>query len=236
MKLHRFYAGELHDKRGPLLLSSEIWVNDLHLVNQWLKVLRFKVGDELSLFDDERRERLYRVAETEDKAVKLQWVTDMDPQVPHRHTYLLWSLLKSDKNDLVLQKTTELGVTNFVPILAERTEKTGFDEARALRIVIEAAEQCGRADIPKVREPISLKEALSEYRDKIRLFVAEQGGEEKIAFEDDQPVGTLVGPEGGWSDAELGLFKSAKLPYLKLGNFTLRAETAAITAAAKLLQ
>jgi 16S rRNA (uracil1498-N3)-methyltransferase len=134
-----------------------------------------------------------------------------------------------------MQKATELGVTNFVPIIAERTEKLGFDDTRAMRIVIEAAEQCGRSDIPHVREPLGLSDAVGEYKEKFRLFVCEQGNEQKPPA-GDMPEGALVGPEGGWSENELQLFAQNKLPHIGLGEHTLRAETAAIIAAGKLVQ
>lgn len=230
MKLHRFYTGELHDKRGHTELTDHIWVHDQHLLNQWLKVLRFREGAELALFDGSGIEKLYKVAVIEPLSVKLELVTELDKSLPTRHRYLLWSLLKADKNDLVIQKATEIGITNFAPLIASRTEKTGFDESRALRIAIEAAEQCGRADIPHIREPISVVEAVKEYSSKIRLLVAEQGNARLEQSQAGKDIGILVGPEGGWTDDELQLFNDNSLEHIGLGDYTLRAETAAITA------
>jgi RsmE family RNA methyltransferase len=131
MKLHRFYVGNVHDKSGPLELDYKLWVDDENIVKQWLSVLRFKVGDQLVLFNDES-ERLYKIINIENPhSVKLQLVTEQNRKLPKKHVYLLWSLLKNDKNDFILQKATELGVRNFVPILAARTTKTGFNLARA---------------------------------------------------------------------------------------------------------
>ncbi len=239
MKLHRFYTGQLHDKRGHTELTDHIWVHDQHLLNQWLKVLRFREGDELSLFDGSGIEKLYKVAVIEPLSVKLELVTELHKSLPTRHRYLLWSLLKADKNDLVIQKATEIGITNFVPLVAARTEKTGFDEQRAMRIAIEAAEQCGRVDIPHIREPILVAEAIKEYTSNIQLLVAEQGNlsmTQDQSSEEEHPIGVLIGPEGGWTDEELQLFSDNKLAHIGLGAYTLRAETAAITAAAQLLQ
>ena len=231
MKLHRFYWHDENTKNGPIELRRSIWVDDPRLMNQWIKVLRFQVGNELVLFDGESADKLYKISEIEPgNAIHLDLVTEMDRKLPKRHIYLFWSLLKKDKNDWVLQKCTELGVTNFVPILSERTEKTGFDEERARKIVIEAAEQCGRSDIPQVREPINLQTALDEFKDKIKLFVAEQGEEGELALEPEEAVGVLIGPEGGWTDAEKEIFKISGLAHLNLHDFTLRAETACLAA------
>lgn len=235
MKLHRFYVGGLHDKRGQLQLEHRVWVHDANLLNQWLKVLRFRVNDELVLFDGDSEDHLYKITTIEPQSVGLDIVTTFPPKHPSRHVYLFWSLLKSDKNDLVLQKCTELGVGNFVPIIAERTEKTGFDEARSRRIIIEAVEQCGRSDIPELREPVPLHEVLDEYGDKIALYVCEQGSAPFSVPKEDKPLGVLIGPEGGWSEAELASFKDRNLPHIDLNDFTLRAETASISAITKLM-
>lgn len=232
MRLHRFYAGGLHTKWGKVELEKDFWIHDERLINQWLRVLRYREGDELVLFDDEV-ERLYKIIKIEQPdSAHLQLVTEMERELPKKHVYLLWSLLKKDKNDWVLQKATELGVRNFVPILADRSEKTGFDIERTQKILIEAAEQCGRADIPDVREPITTDEAVKEYAD-LPLFICEQAeGEPDLQLE---KAGVLIGPEGGWSDREKELFASADLSHINIAQFTLRAETAAVTAAGKLL-
>jgi 16S rRNA (uracil1498-N3)-methyltransferase len=232
MRLHRFYAGGLTTKWGKVVLEKNFWVHDERLLNQWLRVLRFRVGDELVLFDDSV-ERLYKITKIEvPDSVHLELVTEMERELPKNHVYLFWSLLKKDKNDWVLQKATELGVRNFVPIVADRSEKTGFDVERAHKIVIEAAEQCGRADIPEVREPITIDEAVSEYAE-LPLFICEQAEDEpKLELE---KAGVLIGPEGGWSDRGKELFKNAKLQHINIAQFTLRAETAAVAAATRLL-
>ena len=231
MRLHRFYAGGLHTKWGKVELEKSFWVHDERLMNQWLRVLRYRVGDELVLFDDSV-ERLYKITKIEaPDSVHLELVTEMDRELPIKHVYLLWSLLKKDKNDWVLQKATELGVRNFVPVIADRSEKTGFDVERAQKIVIEAAEQCGRADIPEVREPITVDEAVSEYAG-LPLFICEQAEAEPNSIL--EKAGVLIGPEGGWSDREKELFASMQLSHINIAQFTLRAETAAVMAVGKL--
>jgi len=234
MKLHRFYVGGVHDKWGPLELDHLIWVHDERLLNQWLRVLRFRPGDQLVLFNDET-ERIYKITKVEfPHSVHLELVTELETKKPTKHIYLLWSLLKKDKNDWVLQKATELGVSNFVPILADRSEKTGFNLERAQSIVVEAVEQCGRADIPDIREPLTTETAVREYADT-PLLICEQG-EQTVDLQALTTVALLIGPEGGWSEAERALFATANLQHINIAPFTLRAETAAIVAATKLFQ
>ena len=232
MKLHRFYVGGMHDKWGPLELDHVIWIHDERLLNQWLKVLRFRPNDQLILFNDET-ERIYKITKVEyPHSVHLELVTELDRKRPDKHLYLLWSLLKKDKNDWVLQKGTELGVRNFVPIIADRSEKTGFDLERAHKILVEAAEQCGRADIPDVREPITTETAVKEYSDT-PLLICEQG-EESIDVSALEAAAILIGPEGGWSPMERQLFAANGVKHIAIAPFTLRAETAAIIAASRL--
>lgn len=227
-RVHRFYVGNEFE------LKHSFWLHDQRLIYQWNKVLRYQAAQNVLLFDGVETDRLYKILELKPDEAHLELVTDYERQLPQKDVYLLWSLLKKDKNDWVLQKATELGVTHFVPMLAERSEKTGFDVERAHKIVIEAAEQCGRSDIPNVREPMLVKTALDHVGEKVPLVICEQGGNIPEAASGDS-IGTLIGPEGGWSDTERELFDQHDLPHLGLGQFTLRAETAAVTAAAKLL-
>ena len=231
MRLHRFYTGP------DLRLEHYIELVDRRLLEQWNKVLRFRTGQEVLLFDGVAHERLYVLNELSKTVAKLELITDFERKLPGRNVYLFWSLLKNDKNDWVLQKATELGVSHFIPLLAERSEKTGFNHERADKIVMEAAEQCGRSDLPLVRQPVLLQTALQEYGAKIPLFVCEQHDLTKASKQPNyKEVGVLIGPEGGWSDKEKQLFQTQEVGRLPLGDFTLRAETACVVASAKLLQ
>jgi 16S rRNA (uracil1498-N3)-methyltransferase len=230
MRIHRFYVGK------DTALKRDFWLHDQRLIHQWRNVLRMQAGQEVVLFDGVGEDRLYKIAELTDKEAHLQMVTELERKTPAKEIYLLWSLLKKDKNDWVLQKCTELGVSHFVPLIAERSEKTGFNLERAEKIVIEAAEQCGRSDIPAVRDPITIATAIEELKDKTDLYICEQGEESTTTSVSDQPNGIFIGPEGGWSEAEMQLFKNQNLKHLNLHDFTLRAETAAVAAVTKLVQ
>lgn len=227
MKIHRFFVPDVE-------LKHNFWLHDERLLHQWTRVLRFRPGQQVVLFDGLTHDRLYKIDEIKPNEAHLLHVTDFERQLPARNVYLLWSLLKKDKNDWVLQKCTELGVSHFLPLLADRSEKTGFNVERAEKIVIEAAEQCGRSDIPTVREPMHVKTAIEQLDGKVPLLVCEQGNDDTWTNLDN--LGILVGPEGGWSENEHGLFDAFHVPKMTLHNFTLRAETATVAAAAKLLQ
>lgn len=221
MKIHRFFTPDT-------ALTHDFWFKDAELLHQWNKVLRFRVGQQVVLFDGVEHDRLYQITEISGKEAHLELITDYKRQLPKKDIYLFWALLKKDKNDWVLQKGTELGVSHFIPMLADRSEKTGFNIERARKIVIEASEQCGRSDIPNVRDAMHVAKALEQYADKVVLYICEQdSGEAPLNSE---KLGVLIGPEGGWSDAEKQLFKDQSIHHLSLHDFTLRAETAAIAA------
>ena len=227
MKIHRFYVPDA-------ALEQDFWFKHKDILNQWVKVLRFRPGQQVVLFDGVQHDKLYRITELTAREAHLEHMTDYQRQLPKKNIYLFWALLKKDKNDWVLQKATELGVSHFIPLLADRSEKTGFNIERARKIVIEAAEQCGRSDIPAIRDAMHVAKALEQYHDKATLYICEQdSGEAQLATDD---LGVFIGPEGGWSDAEKQLFKEQNMHHVNLHDFTLRAETACITAVSRLIQ
>lgn len=223
MRTHRFYfPGELPDL---------LHVSDSALVHQWRRVLRILEGQEVRLFDGRGKERTYRVAEyTKDHGASLAFVREELARFPTHSVTLFFALLKKEKSEWVIQKGTELGATRFVPVISDRTEKTGCSLERMRKIAIEAAEQCGRSDIPEITSPASLRSVLEQYKGEMTLVVCHEGGGRDVRANVAGPVGCLVGPEGGWSDAEIELFSSSGIPLVSLGEFTLRAETACIAA------
>lgn len=229
--MHRFFIAA-SDRE----LRQELWIDDKELVHQWQKVLRFQEGDELILFDEDT-EKMYRIDRAEPTAYRLQHVTDLVRKLPKRHIYLFWSLLKKDKNDWVLQKCTELGVSNFVPIISERTENTQFDEERSKKIITEAVEQCGRSDIPYLHEPMSLQQAVETYTQQFPLLFAHMTSDTSVSDNlSNDKIGICIGPEGGWNSEEMDFFNKNQVQPINLAEFTLRAETACVAAVALLMQ
>lgn len=229
MSLQRFYVAGIHNKWGPLELNHKIWINDEVLLQQWLNELHLKLGDRVVLFNDET-ERIYKIIMIEPpNSVQLELVTEEVVKTPATHVYLLWPLLEQEKNDRVLQKATTLGVHNFVPILADNGEKAGFNFEHARKIVIEAAEQCNRADIPEIREePIDTEVAISEYA-SLPLLVC---GQTKAVSELSclEKVGILLAPEGDWSPREMEMFKKNNLSFVSVANLRLPTQIEAVSA------
>ncbi len=145
--------------------------------------------------------------------------------------------------DLVVEKATELGVHEIIPLLTERTIPSKSKSGRWKKLTLAAMKQCGRSHWPEVREPAGLRELLGEPRD-LKLVAHEQpsgegGGRMPRAGGMTPPVKSvllLVGPEGGFTDDEIGSCRAAGCETVYLGGRRLRTETAAIAALALLMR
>jgi len=202
------------------------------------EVLRLKLGDEVSVFDGAGKEFRARVAQARREFAELELgdeIAPARPESPFQITLAL-ALLKGEKFDLVVQKATELGVVKIVPLTTRYADIKLRDEgdarkrvARWQRIALEAAKQCGRGLVPEVSAP----ERLGSVLKNPCLLFSEKGGHGLTPIETDH-VTAIVGSEGGWSDEELEEARTAGAQIITLGGRILRAESAAITAAALL--
>ena len=214
-------------------------------------VLRLKQGDEAFIFDGEGREYRCRVAEAVRDGARLDISEEVLAARPESSLNLALgvALLKSEKFDMVVQKTTELGVQRVVPVLTKFADvrfKEAAEGARRVvrwkRIALEAAKQSGRARVPEISAPTafaSLVEGVPAEDAEYRLMFSERAGrglKETIAQWQNWPraLTALVGPEGGWADEELAQASASGWSVITLGGRTLRAETAAITITALL--
>jgi 16S rRNA (uracil1498-N3)-methyltransferase len=157
--------------------------------------------------------------------------------LPSFNLTLCPSLIKKDKLEWVIEKCTELGVGKFEPVISSRSEKKALSLTRLENIAKEAAEQSGRAVVPIIARPISLKEKLNDGQSEFIMF--DPSGTEDISVVKsiikDKPIEVFIGPEGGWTQEEIELFKNKRARIISLGHMTLRAETAAIVGIALML-
>jgi len=159
--------------------------------------------------------------------------------------WLAFGIPKRPALEVILQKGTELGASRFLPVATERALAERLNPERLSRIVIEAAEQCERLDVPEVAPVARLADFLAAWpRERALLWCDEHGGGVPIAdaldglFGDDdttppRPWGLMTGPEGGFAPAELdGLGELPFVTRVALGPRILRTETAVIAALA----
>jgi 16S rRNA (uracil1498-N3)-methyltransferase len=158
--------------------------------------------------------------------------------LPKATLTLFQSPPKNDRMEYIVQKTTELGVSRIVPILTSQGVMKPSAErcARWRTIAMEAARQCGRAEVPTIDEVLPLELALSTFTTPARRILLweeerKQSIREMLADSPSQ-VALMVGPEGGWSETEVHRCRAAGFNPTTMGHLILRADTAAIVAVA----
>ena len=222
------------------LLGDQVTISgDAH--HHLHNVLRARLGSILTLLDGQghccevelqtinKREALARVVR--------RW-RDEDRSLP---ITLLQAVPKGDKFDLVLQKGTELGVCCFQPVQTAHAVPQADSarmikcEQRWMRIATEAARQCRRSFLPRVKPVRPLAEVINEQSDDLRILLWEAGPVPLAdILSDEKPAGVrlLVGPEGGFSDDEIKKISTAGFRAAHLGPRILRTETAGLAATA----
>ncbi len=198
-------------------------------------VMRRRPGDAVRVFNGRDGEFAARITSIRRGRASLGIDRQVRPQTPEPDVWLVFALLKRDATDLVLQKATELGVAELHPVITEHTNTHRANMQRLLSIAVEAAEQCERLTVPRLHEPRVLADLLAAWPSDRRLFAAV----ERISAQSIPPVSgpraLLVGPEGGFTTAELDALRAHPfVTPVTLGPHILRAETACIAGLALL--
>lgn len=226
MHLHRFIL-------NTLFSGKKILIKDPKIIFQIRRVLRLKPGKKIILIDKHGKEVLAKIDNFDNNfimALPLEVLENKN--LPNKEINLYVSILKKNNFELVCEKVTEVGATNIIPLICKNTVKLNIQKERIEKIIKEASEQSGRVFVPKIEEIVNLKNAI-ENLDKNKLNIAfDPNGENindflknKINF---GSANIFIGPEGGWDEKEIQLFKENNFKILKLSNLTLRSETAAI--------
>ena len=195
-----------------------------------LKVLRARTGDVLEVVDADRRLFAAELGVGGEAAI-LEALEAPDESVG---VSLYQAVPKGGRMDLVVEKTTEVGVTRIVPLVTRRgvVEPGGKKVERWRRVAEAAARQSLRLSVPEVSAPAPLAEAVRWVGEGGVLLHNDPGLE---ALEDVvcSPPSLFVGPEGGWSEEEIGQAMEAGLALAQLGPYRLRSETAGMVAVAR---
>lgn len=205
-----------------------------HIIN----VLRMKKGEEAVLCDGKGID-YYCTLEHFDKTfvkavIKRKEINNAESPVS---ISIFQGIAKGDKMDLIIQKAVELGVSEIIPIVTDRTvvklngkNDSELKQQRWQRIALEAAKQCGRGKVPKVYLPISIDEAFKnakKFEMVLMAYEKERKTTLKKIIENKSPktVAIYIGPEGGFSDEEASQALLHELNCVTLGNRILRTET-----------
>lgn len=195
-------------------------------------VMRLAVGDEIAVFDGVSGAWAAEVAEAGKRAGMLLVGRRTAPHLPPADLWLLFAPLKKARTDFVVEKAVEMGASRIQPVLTDFTnaERVRTDKMRAH--VVEAAEQCGATALPEVVEPVKLSALLADWDAARHLVFCDEGAAGPVDWPVlSAPGAVLIGPEGGFSDAERSRLAGLDFCHpVALGPRILRAETAAVAA------
>ena len=223
-KARLFYSNKL--KTGTISRLSE---KQSHYTKN---VMRLKAGDKISLFNSQDGEWDVKILDqgkifTEFKVEKLS-----RPLSNEKNIWLAFSPIKKVPQDLMIQKTTELGIQKFIPLLCERSVVREINIKRVEKIITEACEQSNRITVPKIQELQMLDEFIKNFPDDGKIVFCDINSQSKDLYNKlskKNPICILIGPEGDFSEEERQFITNYKnVISITLGKNILRAETAAI--------
>ena len=237
--LHRFFAPALDPGDEAVTLPRD---EAEHLT----RVLRLGVGDTVSVFDGRGHEFSARVVSAERRDVRVQLVSRVEPAAePGVALTLAQAVIKGDKMDDIVRDAVMLGVAAVQPLVTSRTEATvaaltsGNRLDRWRRVALASVKQSKRAVLPDVRRPLTLESFLQDPQTALNLMLVEPGAPgadvaEPLSALQGQPVPQdatiFVGPEGGWTEAELAATRSRGVRLVTMGQRTLRADATPVAA------
>jgi len=210
------------------------------------KVLRAQPGQLYELSDGQRI-RLGKIARVERDTIVFELAGDIPANATRLGITLLLAIVKFDRFEWALEKATELGVEEIVPLIAERSEKALIVAAakrveRWKTIALESAQQSRRLKAPTVTAPAKTADALRASRAAVKLVLSENNQAQPLRSSlperaDDSArlaIALAIGPEGGWTERDLELARASRFVEVSLGRNILRTETAVVAALAAL--
>jgi 16S rRNA (uracil1498-N3)-methyltransferase len=196
-----------------------------------VKVMRIKESEVFSIFN-QNGEWEAKVLKISKGIVEFRIVKQLRKKESSKELWLAFSPIKSNYQNFMIQKATELGVTKFLPIIFDRTVVRKINNERLEKIVIEASEQSNRLNVPEIEKAQNLKNFLNSNSMDL-IFTDLNSDNKKIEKSKltDKPICIIIGPEGDFSEAEREKILSFKgVQSLKINENILRSETAVISA------
>ena len=194
------------------------------------KVMRIEKGQKFSLFN-ETGEWEAEVSGILKKIVSFKITKQIRQKENEKKIWLAFSPVKSNYFNFMIQKSTELGVTNFFPIITDRTIVRTINTERLNKIIIESSEQSNRINVPSLEKIQSLDNFLKNNNSLNLIFGDLNTGNKTLNIDKKKTICILIGPEGDFSEKERSkILKYKGVQCIKLNDNILRTETAAIAA------
>lgn len=237
MSVPRFFAPTLDSGDETVVLPRD---EAEHLT----RVLRLGPGDTVAIFDGRGQEFLAKVISAERRDVRVQVLSRAEPAMEAAVPLtLVQAVLKADKMDDIVRDAVMLGVAAIQPIITTRTEVTvaalvrGGRVDRWKRVALASVKQSRRAVLPDIRGPLTFESWLDEPPPAMVMMLVEPGASTQAAplssvREQKVPsdAAIVVGPEGGWTDAEWSAARQRGVRLVTLGHRTLRADAVPVAA------
>lgn len=205
------------------------------------KVLRMNIGDEILVFDGSGYEYTSKLVSIDKSSCVAEIISkSYSEQEPKTFVTIYQGLPKSGKMEGIIQKSVELGVRSIVPVSMDRCvskldsgKKQTEKIKRWNKVALEAAKQCGRGIIPTVEDPLTFSQAIDRLKKtELALMPYEMLGHSGVSSlkttlssKKAKEIGVIIGPEGGFSDAEASLAEKSGISMIGLGKRILRTET-----------
>ena len=224
-----------------------ITISDKENFHHIAKALRAKIGESLILIDENRTQYNVVIENIENKSITTKVVDKQ--KANHSLTlelYLAQSVLKTDAQNLVVQKATELGVKGIIPFVSDNCViKSSVVDAKTgkwQKIANEAVKQCERTDFPVIKERSTLQKLLDDNNFDIKIACVEREDKfslkaclRELKYVPNAKILVIIGPEGGFSASEIKLLENSCVHRVSLGKMILRAETAVIAALSNII-
>ncbi|UYV38180.1 16S rRNA (uracil(1498)-N(3))-methyltransferase [Rhodobacteraceae bacterium D3-12] len=200
-------------------------------------VMRLGLGDVVALFNGRDGEWQAEVVEAGKRRGALECKAESAGQVAPPDLWLLFAPIKKARTDFIVEKAAEMGAAKICPVQSDFTNSERIRQDRLQAHAVEAAEQCGGVFVPEVKELARLDKVLSDWPEGRQLMFCDEalaGGDFTLPSElVDAPWAILIGPEGGFSEAERARLAGLDFAHpVALGPRILRADTAAVAALA----
>ena len=196
-----------------------------------IKVMRLKENEVFSLFN-KNGEWEAKILSISKSIVEFKTTKQLRQKENTKEVWLAFSPIKSNYQNFMIQKATELGITKFLPIIFDRTVVRKINKERLEKIIIEASEQSNRINVPKIEDAQDLKSFL-KFNSMDLIFTDLNSNNKKIDKSKfaEKPICLIIGPEGDFSEAEREeILNFEGVQPIKINENILRSETAVISA------